>query len=137
MAEKTRKERVKERQKKRREKVVIFGEEVSERHQRDDGAIFGVLLLFVGVIFLLNSLGVIPWEVWEDLWRFWPLILILGGLKIILGNNPLSRLLILILSFLLLGTAVIFVLNKRTPELTKNIPKQFIEWSNYWEVIGK
>src|SRR5438132_4034551 len=57
------------------------------------------LLIAAGVIFLLNNLEVLPWSVWNQLWRLWPLILILIGLEILLGRRSpaLSFLLILLI----------------------------------------
>ena len=123
--------------KKAQEKIVVFGEEVTDSNERNEsGVVFGVLLLLSGTVLLLNSVGLVPWDAWQDLTKFWPLLLILGGLQIILGKNPFSRFLTLVLSLGVLSTAVIYVLQNRSPEVLKYIPRQLIEWSNYWEVIG-
>lgn len=50
-------------------------------------SIFGLILTFVGVMLLLNTLGVVRWGVWGVLWRFWPLILILIGVNILWGRR--------------------------------------------------
>lgn len=47
----------------------------------------GLILVFVGVVFLLQTLGVVPWEVWGVLWRFWPVTLILVGINILWGRR--------------------------------------------------
>lgn len=49
------------------------------------------LLIGLGIIFLLNSLDILPWEIWASLWRFWPVILILIGLEIMLRRTPQRR----------------------------------------------
>lgn len=68
----------------------------------------GVILLFLGIVFLLQTLGVLPWGLWGTLWRFWPVVLILVGLGIILRRfNPwLVSLLILAVLLACLGVAV-------------------------------
>lgn len=43
----------------------------------------GLMLVVVGAILLLNSLGIIPWGVWGSLGRFWPVLLILAGVSIV------------------------------------------------------
>lgn len=43
----------------------------------------GLLLVVVGVALLLNSLGLLPWTIWLRLLRFWPLLLIAGGIGMI------------------------------------------------------
>ncbi len=46
-----------------------------------------IILIFLGIIFLLNNLGVLPWDLWTSLWKFWPVILILVGTEILLGKK--------------------------------------------------
>ena len=41
---------------------------------------FGIVLLLVGVIFILDTLGIIG-----DAWRLWPLVVILGAVFIIIS----------------------------------------------------
>jgi len=44
--------------------------------------VWGVFLLFLGIIFLLQTTGVLPWGLWGTLWHFWPALLIAIGLGI-------------------------------------------------------
>jgi hypothetical protein len=47
---------------------------------------------------LLNNLDVLPWSIWNQLWRLWPLILIALGLDLLVGRrNPLLSLLLVLL----------------------------------------
>jgi hypothetical protein len=71
------------------------------RPRRAHGApIWGVILLFLGILFLLQLLDVIPWGVWGTLWRFWPVLIIIIGLNILLGRY--NRWAVTILAFALL-----------------------------------
>jgi len=45
--------------------------------RRRDRLVWGLILIAVGVIFLLQN--VMNIEVWDYAWKFWPLILILWG----------------------------------------------------------
>jgi len=47
-----------------------------------------LILILVGVLLLLNNFGLLPWSIWGALIHFWPLILVLLGLEIILGRAP-------------------------------------------------
>jgi hypothetical protein len=48
-----------------------------------------LILISLGVLLLLNTVGLVPWSVWDTLWRFWPVALILIGLELVLGRgNP-------------------------------------------------
>lgn len=68
----------------------------------------GVILLFLGIVFLLQTLNVLPWALWGTLWRYWPVILIAIGLGILLRsfNAWIVSLLILVLLFGSLGLAL-------------------------------
>jgi hypothetical protein len=53
---------------------------------RSHPSIVGPLVLITaGVLLLLNQAGRLPWGIWGTLWRFWPLILVLIGLEVLLG----------------------------------------------------
>lgn len=48
--------------------------------------IFGpLMLIIVGVVLLLNQTGRLPGDFWWTIWRYWPVILILAGLEVLLG----------------------------------------------------
>ena len=74
---------------------------MSERPRRARGApVFGIILLFLGIVFLLQALDVLPWGVWGTLWRYWPVLIIIIGLNILLRHY--SRWVVSILIFALL-----------------------------------
>ncbi len=50
---------------------------------------WGTLLIIVGALFLMSNIGVLPWGVWNTLWRGWPILLVLWGVSILL--RPLGR----------------------------------------------
>jgi hypothetical protein len=79
------------------------------RDRRPHAPVLGpVLLIGAGVIFLLNNLNVLPWSIWGQLWRLWPLILIAIGLDLLLGRrNPLVSLLV-VLVVLAAGIGIVF-----------------------------
>lgn len=70
--------------------------------------VWGVFLLFLGIVFLLQTTGVLPWGLWGTLWHFWPALLIAIGLGILLRryNLWLVSALILVLFFACLGIAI-------------------------------
>lgn len=70
--------------------------------------IWGILLLFLGVVFLLQTLDVFPWGLWATLWRFWPVLIIMIGLGILLRRYNLWLVSLLILAILgaCLGIAI-------------------------------
>ena len=49
--------------------------------------VFGILLLLLGALLLLQTTGVVSWGLWLELARFWPVALIAGGVSILLGRK--------------------------------------------------
>jgi hypothetical protein len=59
---------------------------MEERKRR--GSVVGpAILIGLGVIFLLNNLGVVSWEVWAVIVRLWPVLLIALGLDLLIGRR--------------------------------------------------
>jgi len=79
-----------------------------ETRHRYHPPLFGIFLLFFGVILLLQNLGVLAWGLWRELWRFWPVLVIGLGFRVLLRNyNPwLSSILFLVLLCASLGVAI-------------------------------
>ena len=80
-----------------------------KKPQQSHGAlIWGIILLFLGIVFLLQVLDVLPWALWVTLWRFWPLLIIIIGLNILLRRQNLWLVgaLVLVLLGATLGVAI-------------------------------
>lgn len=75
---------------------------VRQHHARNDSrnVFWGVFLVFLGIMLLLNSLGVIPWTIWHDIWQYWPFLLIIAGIQVMLGSGPGTDIAIIVLSVL-------------------------------------
>lgn len=122
---------------KEKERVIVFNEEIKKHRKHDGSVMWGVVFIFAGVTFLLNNLGIISWDIWGMLWRFWPVLLVLGGLHIVLGNSSVSRFIVFVISVIVIGTLLVYLLKVTNPELIKLIPYRFVDLSNYWGVIAK
>ncbi len=83
---------------------------MSEGKQSEDRyvPIWGIFLLFLGIVFLLQSLNFLSWGLWESLWRFWPMLIITAGLGILLRRSNVWLVSLLIVALLLacLGIAI-------------------------------
>lgn len=53
---------------------------------RTDRIIWGIILLFVGGVLLLQNFDVIDFY-WSSVWRFWPIFLIIAGINILFSRN--------------------------------------------------
>jgi hypothetical protein len=50
------------------------------------GLLIPLVLVCVGIVLLLNTLGVLAWESWSEIGRFWPVLVIAFGLSILRRN---------------------------------------------------
>ena len=57
------------------------------RDRRRGGLVGPVILIGLGVVFLLNNLGLLAWSVWDVLFRLWPILLIAVGLDVLIGRR--------------------------------------------------
>lgn len=44
-------------------------------------------MILAGVLLLMNTTGMMPWSIWGELTRFWPVLIILWGIGIIFGQS--------------------------------------------------
>lgn len=81
---------------------------MSNREHRRGGAVVGpVILIGLGIIFLLNNLGYLDWNVWEIIFRLWPVMLVAVGLDLLFGRYSIwGSLLAVVLTFAVLGLAL-------------------------------
>ena len=56
---------------------------------------WGIIIILLGLILLVNNFQILPWRVWVELLRFWPIILIAIGVDLIFRKSSLSFLQIL------------------------------------------
>jgi hypothetical protein len=68
---------------------------------------WGVILIFIGVLFILQNLNVIHFN-WIHLWRLWPVILVLWGVSIL----PAHSLIKVFLTLVVLGGTVYFMVDQ-------------------------
>jgi len=81
--------------------------------RRHGGFVWPLILISAGVIFLLNNMVLLSWDVWDTLWRMWPVLLIAIGLDILLGRrSALGALIALVLIAVLIGGAVWFAVTQ-------------------------
>jgi hypothetical protein len=46
-----------------------------------------LVLIFIGAVFLLENTGYLPPNFWVNLWRLWPLLLVLAGIELLLAHR--------------------------------------------------
>ena len=102
-----------------------------KRDKPDSGEIIlAFLLIFLGIVFLLNNFGWLDKSIWPQIWQLWPMLLILLGTSWLIGDSWLGRLLTLIISLVVFGGLLIYLLlNSRAP-----LPES---WYNYLAMVNK
>jgi len=50
----------------------------------------GLTLILIGIIFLANTLGILEWSVWSNLFKLWPLLVISLGISLIFRGKGLA-----------------------------------------------
>ena len=56
------------------------------RNRRIAGFILPLFVVAAGALLLGNTLGVLPWRIWSEVGRLWPILIIVVGLTALLRN---------------------------------------------------
>ena len=78
-----------------------------ERGERRGSLVGPIILIGLGLVFLLNNMGLVTWDVWDIIVRFWPILLIAIGLDILIGRRSLlGSLLTLLVVLVIVGAGL-------------------------------
>ena len=69
--------------------------------------VFGVIIIFIGGLLLLEQTSILPsisHLLWEGLWKFWPLILIFVGARLLIQRNDTPGIILLLLGVSILSS---------------------------------
>jgi hypothetical protein len=91
------------------EATPIFAYDFHHR-KHGDGLLSGLFLVFLGIVFLLTNLGLVPSSVWSELWKFWPVLVILLGLRLLAGRNIVSRIIIALITLFVFAGVFAYIL---------------------------
>jgi hypothetical protein len=64
-----------------------YGPPATSPRRRRGGVVGPLILIFIGCVFLLQNTGYLPPNFWLNLWRLWPVILVLAGMELLLANR--------------------------------------------------
>ncbi|MBV9896023.1 MAG: hypothetical protein JO020_17820 [Chloroflexi bacterium] len=57
------------------------------RPRRRGGVVGPLILIFLGAVFLLENTGHLPPNFWMNMWKLWPLVLVLIGIELLLSHR--------------------------------------------------
>lgn len=87
-----------------------------------DRVIWGVLLLFIGGVLLLDNFDVIEFY-WRNVWRFFPVFIIILGVNILFNKNNSQTGHVISLGILVITLCFLFVQGQQKPE-------RLFSWNN-------
>jgi hypothetical protein len=79
---------------------------VPPRQRRRGGVVWPLILIFLGGVFLLQNTGYLPPNFWVNLWRLWPVVLVLIGVELLLAHRVPWLILVGLAAVVLIGGAV-------------------------------
>ncbi len=68
-----------------------------------------LILITIGILFLMANTGMLPFSFWEIGARFWPLILVLVGIDLIIGRHSLVGSMIVVVLYIVLVGGVLWL----------------------------
>lgn len=92
-------------------------------------AAFGFLTLFLSVILLLTTSGLVPWGIWLFVWQFWPMLFVIFGMAFLMRRRNLNFFIgmpIFILIFSIMSAGLWITWNN-----------QYFNTDNFAEINGK
>lgn len=79
---------------------------MSSENNNRSAYIVGLILIGIGLLFLLNSLGIATFRIWYFITRFWPVLLILFGLNLILKKSKLWWVVPILIFVIFIGAVI-------------------------------
>lgn len=88
-----------------------------------DKVMWGIVLLFIGVVLLLENFGVIDFY-WRSVWRFWPIFLIIAGVNILFNKSRSQVGAIVSIGILVITLCLLFIKGQERPgnQISRNQP---------------
>lgn len=81
----------------------------------------GLILITLGIIFLLTNFGLVSWSIFGFLWHFWPMLLILAGLKMMTAGSQFGRLIVEIVAVFAVAYILLYALFVTSPAMRNTL----------------
>lgn len=80
------------------------------REEKESNFTAAMIFILIGILLLLNNLHIIPWNFWDTVRRFWPVLLIVMGLQMIMKNSKMWNIMISAIGILTLLGIIFYLL---------------------------
>ncbi len=84
--------------------------EIARRKYKGSFLFWMLIIIYFGGLLALNAAGVISWDIWTVLWRFWPVLIVITLLRVILGRNLILNIFIVVISSIALFIVTVWSL---------------------------
>lgn len=102
------------------------------RNRTSSGSgIWGGLLVFIGLIFLGIYSGLVSPYIWSYIGQFWPILLILVGIQVIIGHGFIQRLAMTILAVVVFSLVLLNALYQTNSPLIEIWHLNNLPWFSY------
>lgn len=79
-----------------------------------DRIMWGIVLLFIGTVLLLENFGIIEFY-WRSVWRFWPIFLIIAGINILFSRSKSQLAGVVSIAVLVITLCLLFFKGQEVP----------------------
>lgn len=86
--------------------------------------LWGILFFLLGGVLFLNTIDVLSFAIWKYLLGFWPVILILNGMHIIVGRNRFGAMVMLLTSLIFFFCVLVYAVSQVSPGFAHALPPQ-------------
>ncbi len=86
--------------------------------------VWGSFLLVLGTVLILQTTGVLPWILWGTLWRFWPAVLIVAGITLLMRRS--NFWLVTLVSLAVVGGSLGIAIWQHGPLVEPNVTTVFV-----------
>lgn len=81
------------------------------KEEKESNFTAAMIFILIGILLLLNNLHIIPWNFWDTVRRFWPVLLIAMGLQMIVKRSKIWDVIITSVGILILLGIVFYLLS--------------------------
>jgi uncharacterized membrane protein len=79
----------------------------------------GLIVLLIGIVLLSNTTGFLSWNVWNLLWRFWPLFIVIAGLQMLDVSPKVKNIIAVVIVIIVIGI-IVTTMRVTTPKIQDN-----------------
>ena len=106
-----------------------------ERRNKFPDILGGITFICAGLILLLNNFGVISWSIWSYLINFWPIVFILIGLDLVVGNSLIIKLITTLIGVAIIFFVIVYSLTAADYNFRSYIFNNYPTWKKIYQSI--